>query len=84
MKIRLPPFGESSMRRSTRTEGPSVEKRCRYSSADEGGMNRSRRETLMLAGGTTGWGEDGTEVLSASWWPIATTALEKTFDCRLK
>ena len=67
MKTSIPPLGESSTSRSTRTDGASMAKRWRYSSVDEGGMKRSSRETLMLEGATTGCGEEGTEVLSA-WW----------------
>ena len=67
MKTSMPPFGESSTSRSTRTEGASMVKRWRYSSVDKGGMKRSSRETFMLEGATTGCGEEGTEVFKA-WW----------------
>ena len=67
MKTSMPPLGEISTSRSTRTDGASMVKRWRYSSVDEGGMKRSSSETLMLEGATTGWGEEGTEVLRA-WW----------------
>ena len=67
MKTSIPPLGESSTSRSTRTDGASVAKRWRYSSVDGGGIKRSSKETLMLEGGTTGCGEEGTEVWRA-WW----------------
>ena len=84
MKIRLPSVGDNSTRRSKRTEGPSAMKRLLYSSAEEGGIYRSSSETLILDGGTTGCGDDGTAVLETSAWLTATTALENTFVGRLK
>ena len=64
MKTRVPLCGESSYNRSTRTDGrPEGEKRSVYSFAVEGGMYRSRREILMLEGGTDGRGEAGADTL---------------------
>lgn len=66
MNMRLPPLGESSVRRSTRTEGPSVENRSVYSCTVDGGIKRSRQVILTVDGGTMGrHGEEGTEELSA-------------------
>lgn len=67
------------MRRSTSTEGLSVEKRSAYSWAVEGGMKRSRQVMPTVDGGTTGRGDDGIEDFIAVEWSTAATAFEKTF-----
>ena len=76
MKTREPSSLESSVKRSTRAEGVSVEKRSLHSYDVVGGMYLSSKEMCTVDGATTGCGVDGTDDTSASWYEVAMTALE--------